>query len=185
MQRLLFLPWLALIGCDAIYTDLRPDSPTDSGVTAADAAPVDAFVPDGGPGSDAGARDLGPITADAGADAGAPSGVTLVGTFEGRGGYDASGTATLRTRDDHLELVFSDDFASAAVPGPVVVVTSRSAIGTELTSADTIVARLDSSSIRGANTFEVDLADPPSPVYVFVYCEPFGVETARAEMVSR
>lgn len=179
-MRLLLLPCLALVGCDAIYTDLRPDSPpVDAGLASADAAPADAFA-DGGV-ADAGLdRDAGPET-----DAGAPSAITLVGAFEGRGGYDAAGTATLQSTDTGLELVFSEDFASAAVPGPVVVVTPRSAIGTSLTAADTVVARLDSGSIRGANRFDVELAEPPSPAYVFIYCEPFGVETARAVMEPR
>jgi len=173
---------LAAFGCDAIYTDLRPAQPavdgamagTDGGLVAVDAGPV--------PLADAGvAPDGGPVVA---MDAATPAS-ELVGTFEGRGGYDAAGTATLRSTGEGLELVFSNDFSSAAVPGPVVVVTSRSAIGTGLTDADTLVARLDGDSIAGANTFAVDLPAPPDPAFVFVYCEPFGVETARAALEAR
>lgn len=182
-MRLLPFALVALFGCDAIYTDLRPQAGADGGLpvldaftTDADLDPgADASVPDGGSPSDGGTP----------ADAGDTSGVTLVGTFEGRGGYDAAGTATLRPSGSELELVLSDDFASAAVPGPVVVVTSRSAIGTSLTAEDTVVARLDGDSVRGGNTFAVPLAEAPSPAYAFIYCEPFGVETARAALELR
>jgi hypothetical protein len=181
--ELSILALAGLFGCDAIYTDLRPEQPTvDGAIPSNGGAAIDAFGPDGGSSApDATPIDAGPAgELDAGATA-----LELVGAFQGRGGYDAAGTATLRTSADGLELIFSDDFASAAVPGPVVVVTGRSSIGTALTDADTLVARLDGDSIAGPNTFAVDLDAPPDPAFVFIYCEPFGVETARAALEAR
>jgi hypothetical protein len=187
--RLIFL-LAAATGCDAPYTDLRPAlaAQTDGSTAKLDAG--SGSVGDAGPPLDAEAfpspdagsmTDGGPVAADAGSAAPA----ALVGTFEGRSGYDAAGTATLRSAGGALELVLSDDFASAAVPGPVVVVTARPAIGTALTDADTVVARLDGDSISGGNTFDVPLAAAPEPAHVFIYCEPFGVETARAALEPR
>ena len=118
-------------------------------------------------------------------DASAPAPV-LVGSFEGRGGYDAAGSVTLAPAEGGgLLLTLSDDFASAAVPGPALVVTSRDRLGTALTDADTLVTRLGADMIRGPGTFSVPLAAPPEPAWVFVYCEPFGVETARARLEPR
>ena len=77
----------------------------------------------------------------------------------------------------------SDDFSSAAVPGPVVVVTARSAIGRELEDGDIVVTSLSASQIAGPGTFSFSTDSiPEDDVFVFVYCEPFGVETARAEL---
>lgn len=188
-QPLLIAAALLGFGCDAIYTDLRPEpSPSgdagvqqsDAGPPAADAAMVtdaapvetDAAVPatDGGAAIDAGAPE----------DAGAPAPAVYVGTFEGRGGYDAAGTATIRSTDSGYELSFSDDFATARVPGPAIVVTARPSIGTALTAADTVIDRISGDRFTGAQSYPVNLPELPDPLYVFIYCEPFGIETGRA-----
>lgn len=187
-QPLLIAAALLGFGCDAIYTDLRPEpSPSgDAGIQQADAAPAEdaAMVTDAGPvETDAAvpATDGGtPIDAGTPEDAGIPSSAVYVGTFEGRGGYDISGTATIRSTDSGYELSFSEDFATARVPGPAIVVTARPSIGTSLTAADTVIDRISGDRFTGAQSYPVDLPELPDPLYVFIYCEPFGIETGRA-----
>ncbi len=94
------------------------------------------------------------------------------GSFEGRAGHSGAGTAELSAG----ELRFAADFAVSAVPGPVVVVTTRDALGTKIDPA----TDLDLGPLRattGAQSYA--LADTTRR-YVFVFCKPFGVEVARA-----
>jgi hypothetical protein len=170
------LSCVVALGCDAHFSDLSPDEapeldagavPTSDAGVALDAAAVDAFVPE---------------PPDAGT-APTPTAVAS-GNFEGRGGYDAAGSVTLEhLGGDRYVLVTSDDFASAAVPSPVLLVSDRDALGARLQPSDQRVATLNASQIRGAHRFELTLASIPA--YAWVYCEPFGVETARARLEAR
>ncbi|MCB9618087.1 MAG: hypothetical protein H6724_01405 [Sandaracinus sp.] len=173
---------LALFGCEASFTDLRPDDLVvdDAGTPAAPDAQV--ALDAGIVGEDAA------VASDAGLpseDAGTPvATVVAAGTWEGRGGYDASGGVSLEhLGGDRYALVTSEDFASASVPAPVLLVSDREALGSRLMPSDVRIATLDASQIRGAQRFEVTLASVPA--YAWVYCEPFGVETARARLEAR
>jgi hypothetical protein len=169
-----------LLGCDARYSDLRPDEArVDAGLDASPAT-TDASLD-----TDAGvALDAAPAL-DAGlSEDGSAAVVIASGPWEGRGGYDAAGQVTLEhLGGDRYALVTSVDFASAAVPSPVLLVSDRDALGSRLLPTDQRVATLDASQLRGVHRFELTL--PRVPTYAWIYCEPFGVETARARLELR
>ncbi|MFK8003597.1 MAG: hypothetical protein AB8H86_28805 [Polyangiales bacterium] len=199
MRSLPLIFLLFVFGCEAIFTDLTPppngemfdasadsnapDGGTNDAGAPVDAAPVDAAPADAAPGEDAGSgMDSGPPPTDAG-----PASPTLLGSgsFEGRGGYPAMGDVRLEELSPgEYQVVLSDTFSSAAVPGPVVVVTPRDAIGTRLGADDIVVTSLNAEQIAGAGTFPFSAASVPDDAYIFIYCEPFGVETARAQLVA-
>ncbi|MCU0673391.1 MAG: hypothetical protein MUE69_11430 [Myxococcota bacterium] len=168
-----------LFACDARFSDLRPEEASlDSGTNGVDAAvlPVDASGIDT-------SQDASRDPEDA-ATEDATTAVVATGSFEGRGGYDASGSVTLEhLGGERYALVTSDDFATAAVPSPVLLVSDRDALGSRLQPSDVRVATLNASQLRGAQRFELTLTSVPA--YAWVYCEPFGVETARARLEAR
>ena len=174
----------ALFACDASFSDLRPESrDLDAGVGVG----LDASGVDGGVARDADRPD--PLDAgftDAAVADVPPDVVTVVaeGSFEGRGGYDASGSVTLaHLGGDRYALVTSEDFSTASVPSPVLLVSDRDALGSRLQPSDVRIATLSASQLRGSHRFELTLASVPA--YAWVYCEPFGVETARAPLEAR
>lgn len=174
-----------LFACDARFSDLRPEEASlDSGTNVVDAArlPVDAGIDTS---QDASRDPVDAATDDAAIeDATTPATVVATGTFEGRGGYDASGRVTLEhLGGDRYALLTGDDFATAAVPSPVLLVSDRDALGSRLQPSDVRVATLSAAQLRGAQRFEVTLTSVPA--YAWVYCEPFGVETARARLEAR
>lgn len=188
MRSLALTLLLFAFGCEAIFTDLSPppdgdislDAATDSSVPDSNTADAG---PNTGPSTDVGPdMDSGPVPVDAG-----PSSPVLLGsgTFEGRGGYPASGSVRLeQLAAGEYQVVVSDDFSSAAVPGPVILVTPRDAIGTRLSAEDINVTALSAEQIAGAGTYTFSAGSVPDDAYIFIYCEPFGVETARAELVA-
>lgn len=167
-----------LFGCDARFSDLRSEEASlDAGANVIDA---------GGAAIDA-ALEAATDVADASTeDAASPEDasevvVVATGAFEGRGGYDASGRVRLEhLGGDRYALVTSDDFATASVPSPVLLVSDRDALGSRLQPSDVRIAILSASQLRGAQRFELTLTSIPA--YAWVYCEPFGVETARARL---
>ncbi len=180
---------LGALGCDARFVDLRPSSLADASITDTlpDTAAADAGADTSTADSDAGMTVDASTGSDASmADTGAPdtgttSTVIAQGRFQGRSGYDAAGGVRIESLGGSAYVVvLEDDFESAAVPGPAVVVTARDAIGTALVDADILVTRLTAAQIRGPGRYTFDAATLPADPYVFIYCEPFGVETARA-----
>ncbi|MEM9071747.1 MAG: hypothetical protein AAGE52_24775 [Myxococcota bacterium] len=173
MTRAFLACAILVLGCDARFENLR------SGLDSQDAAQPDTgAVPDAGVVPDAGA----------GQDAGPGDEPTVIGEgeFEGRTGYDASGGVRVeQTGPQSYQVVLGDDFASAAVPGPVLVVSGRDRLGTALVSEDILVTRLSRDQIRGAGTYTFETNELPGNTHVYVYCEPFGVETARARLELR
>ncbi|MEM1415225.1 MAG: hypothetical protein AAGH15_10005 [Myxococcota bacterium] len=178
-----------LAGCDARF-ELLDDSLIDPGPGVADLgldggnATPDAGMPDGGL-DDAGLADAGLTDAgmpDAGVDAGVGSDDPLfAGTFEDRNGYTATGDVTLEDLGDgNVRITLSSGFSTAAVPGPVLIVSDRDSIGRRLDrSRDIIVFRFTRDALVGAREIVVPLTLPENPT-VFTYCEPFTVETGRA-----
>lgn len=115
------------------------------------------------------------------ADPGA-AGVVASGTFEGRAGHAGAGTAELvREADGRVVLRFGSDFAVSGVPGPVVVLSSRDALGgaIDATKGDLHLGALASSS--GGQSYPVPGGDGGRR-WAWVYCEPFAVEIARARL---
>jgi hypothetical protein len=147
-------------GCEAHFTDLRP---ADSGVALG--PPIDAGFPDIGP----------PPTNDE---------TLLEGTFSGRGSYRGSGGASIVQRTDGtLELVFADDFEVSSVPGPIVVLSTRPSIGNRVDESQGDINLGVQKARSGAQTYPV----PPAALdamYVWIYCRPYGVEVARAELME-
>lgn len=153
-MRLLLLLLLPL-GCEARFTDLRPSAPPVEGI-------------------DGGFIDIGP----------APTEDTVVssGEFAGRSSYTgAGGASVVLLASGAVELRFDDGFQTSSVPGPVVVLTTRPSIGSRIDPAagDLEIAALNGTS--GAQTYPV----PPAALdarFAWVFCRPFGVEIARAEL---
>lgn len=113
----------------------------------------------------------------AGVDAGAER-LIAVGRFEGRAGHVGRGGARLVSLDGaggRLALRLDDDFEASPVPGPVVVLTAREALGTALLPGDRALGTL--AAPRGAQEYPVG-ADGGERV-AFIFCQPFGVEVAR------
>jgi len=117
-----------------------------------------------------------------GAADGLPVGELASGTFEGRAGHAGSGTAELvREADGRVVLRFGSDFTVSGVPGPVVVLSSRDALGGAInaTKGDLHLGTLVASS--GAQSYPVPGGDGGRR-WAWVYCEPFAVEIARARL---
>jgi hypothetical protein len=174
-------------GCDASFVDQRPGEgqAVDGGgldlATATEAGRADggsaADLGDATPGADA----VPGADAAAMVDAGADPVVFARGDFAGRSGYQGAGRAELVRRGDVIELRFSDDFATSAVPGPVVVLSNRAEMGSAIRTdqGDVELGVLQATS--GAQTYAVPDGDGGRR-YAWVYCKPFGVEVARAMM---
>jgi hypothetical protein len=162
---------LALGACDASFTDLRDRPPErDGGALDTEPGSGDSAIGSDGFTAADGAFDpaVGPIAR---------------GPWEGRGGYSAEGTAELVVDDSGgLTLRFSDDFSVSSVPGPVVLLSSRAAIGTAIDPAtDLHLGTLQAEG--GAQTYTL-----PAPAedrrVAWIYCEPFGIEVGRATLVE-
>jgi hypothetical protein len=148
---------LLLFGCEAQFTDLRP---FDGGTS--------------GPPIDAGFIDIGPPPSD--------DEVLLQGTFSGRGRYSGGGTASIVQRTDGtFELVFEEDFTVSSVPGPVVVLTTRSSIGSRIDEAQGDINLGVLTMRSGLQSYPITSAALTSR-YAWVFCRPYGVEIARAEL---
>ena len=147
----------------ARFTDERP-------TRGADAGPA-------GPGGDGG-RAGDPVPASGGAAD------TLIasGTFEGRHGEQGRGDVRLwRRAAGGFALELGTDFAASAVPGPVVVLSTRTDLGIEINPAlgDLEVGALPAPSGAQVISFA---APPETRRYAWVFCKPFGLEIARAAL---
>ncbi len=116
-----------------------------------------------------------------------PEGETVVGvgTFEGRDGHLGAGQVTLvKQLDESLELRFAAGFSVSDVPAPVVVLSSRDDLGSTIDpdAGDRELGALAASS--GAQSYAVAAEVAAGRAHVFVYCKPFGVEVARARLVT-
>lgn len=178
--NLLLVPvlWATIIACDASYTSDRSRSDAGSANLAlADAEPTsDTHAPldDGASSSDGAAA----------VDGGVPAGGTFAaGNWEGRTGHFGTGSAQLfRRADGVIELRFSADFATNdGLPGGVVVLSRRESIGSRI---DGSAGDLDLGELKvatGTQAYVVPGGDDGRR-YAWVFCEPFGLEIARAAM---
>jgi hypothetical protein len=144
---------------------------------------------DGGAASDAGVPDAGAPQVSCTAGGAAPiaaagESILAQGCMTGRAGHAGRGLAALvRRADGEVSLRFGTDFSVSAVPGPVVVLSTRDSLGTSLQpgQGDQEIAVLLSAS--GVQSYRVPGGDAGRR-YAWVFCKPFGVEVARATLVS-
>lgn len=169
-----------LSGCDAAFEDLRPGSialSQDAGIEGGGGADLASLDLGGGP--DGGSSpDLAALP-DQGASVDV---VRLVSGRFVRLDYEISGTAEVfRLPDGTFELRLSDDFSSFPVPGPVIVFATRDRIGARIdpSQGDIRIGALLAN--RGAQTYAVPEAAASAP-FVFIYCEPFGLEVGVAAL---
>jgi hypothetical protein len=150
---------LALSGClRARFIDERPDLP-------------DLLPP----------ADLASSSDLTGADLTTFASTVATGTFSGRSHYNGEGSAELvDLGNGQFELRFGSDFNVSQVPGPLVYLSSRGAIGSTIDSrTDLFLGALTSYS--GAQSYLIE-GDPGDRRYAWVYCGPFRVEVALAPM---
>lgn len=158
---------LALAACNAQFVDLRPESERAS-------------TPVPPPGATDGGSDLGEAS-DGGAS---PSEVRLAsGRFEGRAGHGGSGGAALYRIGGSVELRFDSDFTVSNVPGPAIFLTSRADMGGSIDAqADIKLGTL--TAFNGAQRIAVPAGAELGRRNVFIYCQPFRVEVAKAALME-
>lgn len=158
---------LLLSGCNAQFVDLRPESER---VTT----PLPpAAGEDGGSGVDlAGPGDGGT----------APTAMRFAaGMFEGRAGHAGTGGAALYRLGGAVELRFDAAFAVSGVPAPAIYLTSRADMGGSIdTQADVKIGTL--TAFSGAQSIAVPAGAEVGRRNVFIYCQPFRVEVAKAPL---
>ena len=158
-------------GCDASFS-------YDGKLDAARVIPADSSGDSGIPTDGAGGS-----SEAAPADSAAPQAGTLAsGSWEGRTGHLGRGSAELyRTAAGKVELRFGADFSTSAVPGPVVVLSSRASLGNRVEPAkgDLDLGALKAAS--GAQSYPLPGGDGGRR-FAWVFCEPFGLEIARAPL---
>ncbi len=176
MRFILVVMLLAAAGCDAAFTDLRPQAVTNGPVD------VDMGQPDeGGEGPDVGE------VPDAGDQPDLPPAMEQIiaeGMFVPRASYGGEGTATLvRLADGSHEVRLGPDFSTGSVPGPTVVLAREDSLGPTLDPArgDLELGVLASNS--GASTYAVP-GDPGDRRIVWIYCKPFGLQMSSAALVA-
>lgn len=107
------------------------------------------------------------------------------GTWQGWTGHQGAGGASLvRRADGRFELRLAADFSSSPVPGPVVVLSHRAGLGSNIDPAlgDVNLGTLQAAS--GAQSYLLSGADGGQR-YAWVFCQPFGIEIARALLEDR
>ncbi|MFO0572850.1 MAG: hypothetical protein U1A78_02535 [Polyangia bacterium] len=151
---------LLLAGCEARFVDLRVNQ---------------------GPGPAAPLPDLAGIDL---AGTGAVEKLLAKGPFTGRAGHAGAGTSQLvRRADGAVEGRFAADFSASNVPGPAVFLTSRTDMGTTLDPvADVNLGTLKAPA--GSQVYAVPAGAEEGRRNVFIYCQPFRVEVAKAALVD-
>jgi hypothetical protein len=164
----MFLFGVASFGCDASFESfreaIRHDVDASAAVSDAGRLPEDAGSPGEPPDAGNAAED-----------------VLGVGSFEGRAGHTASGTAVFKRTASGLVLELADDFRTQSVPGPVVVVSQRESLGGGLDPAQGDIELAVLSTRSGAQSYPVPEEGAASR-YAWIYCRPFRVEVGRAPL---
>jgi hypothetical protein len=155
----------ALSACDATFTDLR-DLPGDLGEPDAGSM-IATMDPDAGTNT---STNTPPPPSER---------VLARGIWEGRAGHRGEGSVELvEFANGSLELRMGADFLVSGVPGPLVILSTRDALGRNLVDGDDLqLGRLINSS--GAQNYSVPILDDGRRV-AWVFCKPYGVEVARA-----
>lgn len=103
------------------------------------------------------------------------AGSSLTGQFQGIGGHAVSGSATLKTTQDGVQLVFSENFSTVNGPGLYLYLTNTS----NSPSGGKEVAKLSKTS--GSDTYSVSGVSIDQYKYVLIYCKPFSTPFSVAE----
>ncbi len=105
-----------------------------------------------------------------------PMGDGISGRFV-RTGYATSGSVTLTRANGIGRLVFSDDFQTTQLPGPVVYLNTRTNpnVGMPLR-----IGAL--KSISGRQEYVFSLPPGVTYLYVLLWCDPFNVPIAEARL---
>lgn len=166
MKKLIIMIPL-LFGCEARFVDQRSAEERARVEIDAAMAPVDLAGVD--------------LT---GADLAQPTDVLLAkGSFMGRAGHSGSGDGMLYRAKGAVEVRFAANFTTSGVPGPAVFLTSRDSMGGSIDSqADISLGTLKSTS--GMQVYSVPAGADVGRRNVFVYCQPFRVEVAKATLVN-
>lgn len=181
-------PWhlsclaLALWGCDASFEDLRPTLSESRASDTGFASPSDLGVSDG---LDGGTPDATGLDAQPGVDQPSPVLPRVIAEGSWRPvDYEVRGSASLLESEGGLELRLSDDFSAFAVPGPVLVLTTRDRLGTRIRPdlGDLRIGELRQNS--GPQTYPLPL-EATAATTVWIFCEPFGLEVGRANLEPR
>ena len=158
--------WLVLfplvLGCEARFLDHR--------------LPAEAMFPIPADG-------FGESTDLAGTSPGDAEKLLAQGMFVGRAGHAGSGDAHLHRSQGVLEVRFAANFSVSGVPGPAVFLTSRDSMGGSIDAqADVNLGTL--RSISGAQSYRLPPGADVGRRNVFVFCQPFRVEVAKAALVD-
>jgi len=105
-----------------------------------------------------------------------PVGMGVSGRFVGVG-HQGSGTVRFTAENGVGKLDFSDDFVVSGVPGPFVYVNTTNNANT---GRPLRIAALKSN--RGAQSYTFQLVAGVSYRWVLVWCDPFNVPVAEAEV---
>lgn len=179
-RSLSFIPLFGLVGlltagCNALFypgSAFDGTSATDLGTvvdlqSAGDASQLDDASQADGPAPDAAAGEQ----------------VLAAGVFGGRAGHQGGGHASLvQTISGQEEIVLAQDFFASGVPGPVVVLTARSSLGTSLAAEDLQLGVLASNT--GAGRYPI-AGSSGGRRNLFIFCKPFGVEVSLAPLVDQ
>lgn len=167
MYKWIIICPLLLVGCEARFLDQRSANPLVQTPVDAAMAPVDLA-----------GRDL------AGVDLATPvDKLVAQGSFMGRAGHAGSGDGMLYRTPGGVEVRFAANFSASGVPGPAVFLTSRDSMGGSIDSqADISLGTLKSTS--GMQVYPVPAGADVGRRNVFVYCQPFRVEVAKATLVN-
>ena len=147
--------------CEAGFTDFRPEGI----VNQVGSSTIDAGFVDGGA-----VEVMAATLAD--------------GDWRGRGSYSGAGRVTIAIDDQGATVLrLSEDFSVSSVPGPFLVMSSRDSLGASIepSMGDIEIGVLAES--RGAQTYPIPVEAAGLP-YAWVFCKPFGVEVARAELME-
>lgn len=162
--------------------DVRPDAGSDA---RADAGPDDLPSDTGATDADAGAAsDAAMGDVSGGTDAGAADRLVARGVFENIN-YQTFGSAEVwELAGGEFELRFSADFVTTDdIPGPAVALSVNPDISPTLVAAEGDVDLGALQRARGAQSYRLPFAPGPRE-YAWVWCQPFGVEVARARLVA-
>ena len=187
MKFVLIVAVALSFGCSAEFTDLRPeDEDPGNNVVSANAQTTGQ---NNGNTADAGGNGANNTSADAGNTDDATGGgnnttageETLIasGDFVNVD-YQTAGSAQYwQLADGSYEVRLSMDFASQGVPGPALALSPRNPLGGSIDSDELDLGALDADS--GAQSYALP-REPTDFLYTWIWCKPFGLDVAYAEM---
>jgi hypothetical protein len=167
---------LTAAGCSAEFTDLRPGD-------AAEQNNLTTNNPTGNNGVDA--SDAGTMTdssrPDANASDSGPTSETLIATGDFVNvDYETEGSAQYwQLGDGSYEVRLSMDFASQGVPGPALALSPRNPLGGSVAADELDLGALTTDA--GAQSYALP-GNPADFAFAWIWCKPFGLDVAYAEM---